>query len=166
MPKYCVDTSGLSHPYEEIPEDIHPSLWQRVRQTIADGHVAVTKEIFDEVVLINGGLGDYLNKNKSLMLHEVALGDWDWQQYVKLAAKMQIDHKPFIREFCGGSPRTICLNDISIIALAKTLKLPVLSMEKPVTKESKKRKIPDICLAENVVHMGFNDFCRKEGFRF
>src|SRR3984893_17660902 len=69
--KYCADTSGLSHPYEEIPEDIHASLWKSVKATIAAGHVAVTKEIFDEIIQIQGSLGDYLNKNKALIVHEV-----------------------------------------------------------------------------------------------
>ena len=166
MPKYCVDTSGLSHPYEEIPEDIHPSLWKRVRETIASGHVAVTQEIFEEAVNIQGGLGDYLNSSKSIILYEVQKGVWNWQDYIRIAAKMQTDHKSFIREFCGGSPKTVCLNDISIIALAKTLRLPVLSMEKPVDKNSKKRHIPDICTAEDVPHLSFNEFCRREGFKF
>ncbi|HXS39641.1 MAG TPA: DUF4411 family protein [Stellaceae bacterium] len=166
MPKYCVDTSGLSHPYEEIPEDIHSSLWQRVRDTITAGHVAVTQEIFDEITLIPGGLGTHINKNKGLVLYEVQKGNWNWQDYIKHATRMQSDHKAYIREFCGGSPKTVCLNDISIIALAKTLKLPVLSMEKKVEKNSKKRHIPDICNAESVTHIDFNDFCRQEGFQF
>lgn len=166
MAKYCVDTSGLSHPYEEIPEDIHESLWKRVRSTIADNHVALTTEIFDEVVQI-GGLGDYLAANKALMLLEVGQDGWDWQQYVEHVKKMQADHKPFIREFNGGSPKTICMNDVSIIALAKTLKLPVLSMEKRVDKSAKtKRHIPDICDAEKVEHLTFSDFCRREKYKF
>ncbi len=166
MPKYCVDTSGLSHPYEEIPEDIHPSLWTRVRDTIANGHVAVTQEIFQEIVHIPGRLGDYLKQSQALILYELQKGNWDWQGYVRHITKMQLGHRVYIREFCGGSPKTVCLNDISIIALAKTLDLPVLSMEKPVDKNSKKRHIPDICAAENVPHLSFNDFCRKEGFKF
>jgi hypothetical protein len=52
MSKYCVDTSGLSHPYEEIPEDIHSSLWKSVKETIAAGHVAVTEEILGEIIQI------------------------------------------------------------------------------------------------------------------
>ncbi len=79
---------------------------------------------------------------------------------------MAIDHKPYIREFCGGSPKTVCLNDISIIALGKTLGLPVLSMEKPVDMASKKRHIPDNCKAEGVAHISFNEFCRMEAFKF
>jgi len=71
MPKYCVDTSGFSHPYEEIPEDIHASLWGRVRDAITDGQVAVTQEIFDEIIRIQGGLGAYLNLNKAIILYEI-----------------------------------------------------------------------------------------------
>ena len=166
MPKYCMDTSGLSHPYEEIPEDIHASLWESVRNTVANGHVAVTSEIFDEAVKIDGGLGEYLNDQKSLIVYEVSKGDWDWRAYLAAATRMQDDYKEFIREFCGGSPKTVCLNDISIIALAQTLKLPVISMEKPVQKGAKKRHIPDICLSEKVDHFDFSDFCRKEGYKF
>lgn len=167
MAKYCVDTSGLSHPYEEIPEDIHPSLWTRVRQTIADGHVAVTTEIFDEVVKIDGGLGQYLNGQKRLILHEVSKGDWDWKAYIEAAKQMQITHKDCISEFIGGTKRTVCLNDVSIVALAKALKLPVISMEKPVPVGAKsKLKIPDVCKLEGIEHLTFSEFCRKEKFKF
>jgi hypothetical protein len=166
MSKYCIDTSGLSHPYEEIPEDIHESLWARVRKTIVDGNVAVTPEIFDEVVHIDGGLGKFLDKHKALIIFEIEKGKWDWPSYVKHISRMQHDHRDFIREYCGGSPKTVCLNDISIIALAKTLHVPVVSMEKPVDKTSKKRHIPDICIVENVVHLTFSDFCRKENYHF
>ncbi len=167
MPKYCVDTSGLSHPYEEIPEDIHASLWKKVRGVVAAGHVAVTKEIFDEITQIHGGLGTYLDGHKALILYEIEQGNWNWQNYTKHVAEMQRKYHAYIRELGGrGSPRTVCLNDISIIALAKTLSLPDLSMEKPVDPQAKKRHIPDICSAEGVKHLSFNDFCRKEQFRF
>ena len=53
---------------------------------------------------------------------------------------------------------------MSIIALAKTLELPVLSMETRVRdSNSKKRKIPNICDEEGVPHIIFNDFLRNEG---
>jgi len=56
---------------------------------------------------------------------------------------MQKKHKNCISEFIGGTKKTVGLNDISIVALAKTLKLPVLSMEKPVPANAiNKLKIP------------------------
>lgn len=166
MPKYCLDTSGLSSPYEDRPEDIHVTMWNFIRQHIADGHTAVTKEIFDEIVLINGGLGDFLKTCKDAMLFEIDQDRWDWQEYLNHTNRMQTVYRQFISEYSGGSRRTICLNDLSIVSLAKTLNLPVISMEDRVAARSaEKRRIPDICDLENVKHLYFNDFLRAENYR-
>ncbi len=60
------------------------------------------------------------------------------------------------------------MNDLTIIAMAKTLGLPVVSMEKAVSEApgTKKRRIPNICKAEGVLHLGFNDFLHQEGLTF
>jgi hypothetical protein len=77
------------------------------------------------------------------------------------------DYKEFISEYNGGSKKTVCLDDISIVALAKTLKVPVVSMEAPVTAAStKKLRIPDVCALEAVEHLRFNEFLRKEKLKF
>ncbi len=78
---------------------------------------------------------------------------------------MQEHYAEFISEYShGGSKKTIGLKDLTIISLAKTLTLPVVSMEKPVRASShKKRRIPDICDAESVLHYSFIDFLRFEG---
>ena len=55
------------------------------------------------------------------------------------------------------------LNDISIIALARTLELPVVSMETKLPPDAKWKRIPCICGLEAVEHLTFNDFLRKEG---
>jgi hypothetical protein len=167
MPKYCIDTSGLSHPYEELPEDIFDSLWKFVRAKIAEGIFAVTREIFDEMERIDGGLGKYISENKDTILYEVNQGDWDWRKYLATSSAMTTRHQAHISEFSGGSPRTICLNDLSIIALADTLGLPVISMEARILDlaQTPKRKIPNICDAENIVHYNFNEFLRLEGYR-
>lgn len=168
MPKFCIDTSGLSHPHENIPEDIHASLWDAVRAMLANGDGAVTKEIFDEICLIDGGLGEYVTGQKSKVLFEVGAGQWDWETYIAHNVRMQDDHKQWISEYTTKSPKTICLNDITIIALGKTLGLPVLSMEALVPEDvgSKKRRIPNICKAEGVAHVTFNDFCRTQNYKF
>ncbi|HEY5069993.1 MAG TPA: hypothetical protein VII37_09385 [Candidatus Acidoferrum sp.] len=64
-----------------------------------------------------------------------------------------------------GRAGTVGVNDISIIALAKTLNLPVVSMESAVNNDaSMKRRIPDIL--EDVQQMYFSDYCRAEGLKF
>jgi hypothetical protein len=81
---------------------------------------------------------------------------------------MKIEYESVISEYNGNRKNTIGLKDLTIIALAKTLGLPVVSSEKKTNSEqdSKKRqKIPDICSKEGVIHMSFNDLLRAEGIR-
>jgi hypothetical protein len=54
------------------------------------------------------------------------------------------------------------LNDVTIIALAKTLSLPLVSMESSAVPSPKKKRIPDICPLEGVTHLTFNEFCIAE----
>ena len=166
MPRYCFDTSGLSHPHETMPEDIHDSMWNSIKRFIADGNIAVNTEIFDEMVHIDGGLGDFIASTKATIVLEVG-GQWDWNSYLGHTTRMQNDYRRYISEFNGGSKRTVGLNDISIIALAKTLNLPLVSMESRVRDpNSNKRRIPDICDMERVSHLTFIEFLRTEGQRF
>ena len=166
MKRYCIDMSGLSNPASEevAPQDIHVTLWARIHALIESGDMAVTEEIYQELTHIPPPLGDCIKANKKGLLLEVDDAEWDGAAYIEHATRMQADHETFIREFNGGGKGTVGLNDISIVALAKTLKLPVVSMEKRKAHQSdKKRTIPDICDAENVAHMSFNEFLRAEG---
>lgn len=162
---YCFDTSGISNPLMNMPEDIYASMWKRFNDVIRTGCVAVTREIYDEMKNIGGTVGECIKQSKGLMVLEVGDSAWDWSSYVHHAREMQITYQCFISEFNGSSPRTICLNDISIIALSKTLSLPVVSMEVSVVSSSTKRRIPDICRAEDIEHIDFNAFLRREKIR-
>lgn len=167
MTKYCFDTSGLSTPHEQTPPDIHVSMWEDIRQFIANGHVAVTQEIFDEMIHIDGGLGDFIKGSKDLILFEVSAGTWDWVTYLSHMTRMQDDYSQFISEFNRGVRGTVCLNDLSIIALSKTLSVPLLNMEVKVPEDSpKRRRIPNICESEGVVSIDIREFLRAEGYTF
>ncbi len=150
-----------------MPEDIHKTVCVGFCERVERALIAATTEIHAEMCHIPGAVGACLSANKSTIVMEVG-EDWDWRTYIRHAARMQVDHKSFISEFTGGSAKTICLNDLTIIALAKTLGLPVVSMEKPVSEDpgSKKRRIPNICRAEGVEHLSFNDFLRREKLTF
>ncbi len=166
MKKYCVDMSGFSNPASEeyMPQDIYVSLWSRVHNLIIAGTIAVNAEIFDEMTHITGPLGECIKEHKKSLVLEIDAEDWDASGYLKHAVRMQNDHQKFIREFNGNSKGMIGLNDLSIIALGKALKLPVVSMEKRKSHQSAtKRGIPDICDIESVPHLTFNDFLRAEG---
>jgi hypothetical protein len=167
MKKYCFDTSGISTPLELMPEDIHRSAWTKIKALIVSGIFAVTAEIYDEMTHITGTVGDCIIANKNALLLEVGDGAWDWETYTRHTTRMQDDYKQFISEFNSGLKSTIGMTDVSIIALAKTLAVPLVQMESKVNNTaSKKRRIPDICDIEKVDCLYFSQFCRKEGLTF
>lgn len=129
MKKYCFDTSGISNPAETMPQDIHESLWRQFQAEIEAGSIAVIAEIYAEIVLIPGQIGECIKDNKDNLIMEVGEENWDWNKYINNSVIMQDEHKEFISEYTGGSSKTICLTDLTIIAMAKTLETPVVSME-------------------------------------
>lgn len=165
--KYCFDTSGISNPLETMPEDIHESAWTKIKACIEGGMFAVTTEIYDEMIHITGTVGECIRANEAALMLEIGEGKWDWDSYTGHVTRMQDQHRQFISEFNNNRRGTVCLNDISIIGLAKTLKLPVVSMETPIrNQDSLKRRIPNICDLEGLEHLLFSDFCRSEGLKF
>lgn len=142
-------------------------MWAGFCERVEAGLIAATTEIYSEMCHIPGDVGACLSASKATIVLEVG-ERWDWQTYLEHAQRMQVVHKDFISEYTGGSAKTICLNDLTIIALAKTLTLPVVSMEKLVPEDigTRKRRIPNICKAESVEHLSFNDFLRREKLTF
>jgi hypothetical protein len=167
MKKYCFDTSGLSNPLEAMPEDIHESQWKKIKQCITDGMFAVTPEIYDEMTHIMGTVGECIRANEAALVLEIGEGEWDWDAYTKETTRMQDDYRQYISELNNNRKDTVCLNDISIIALGKSLSLPVVSMESFVNDDkSTKRRIPNICKMDGIDHKFFNEFCRLEALKF
>lgn len=164
MPKYCLDMSGLSNPAQHMPQDIHASLWSQLEGLITAGTFATTAEVFEELTHILPPIGGCIAANASALVFEVGNKNWDWQRYLSHTNRMQIKYEGFISERNGNRENTINLNDLSVIALAKTLALPLISMEARKGAQAEKRRgIPDICDAEKVQHMTFSDLLRAEG---
>ncbi|WP_417463327.1 DUF4411 family protein [Kordiimonas sp.] len=166
MKKYCFDTSGISNPLETTPLDIYKTLWAQFEEVVLSGSIGVTAEIFEEMMHIDGEVGELLKKSKSSLICEVEEDWWDWPKYVEYSANLIVKYGEFISEYTGGSPKTICLNDMTNIALAGTLGIPVVSMEVSTAPSVTKKRIPDICAMEGVEHLMFNDFLRAEGLTF
>jgi hypothetical protein len=149
-----------------MPADIYVSLWGQVKGRIMSGDLACTAEIYDELTCLPGEVGECLISNEQALRLEVGDDSWDYTTYLEHVTRMQVEYAAFIRENHSGKKSTVGLNDLSIIALAKTLALPVVSMEKAKAHQTDKlRQIPDICALEKVPHMTFNDFLRAEGIQ-
>ncbi len=167
MKRYCFDTSGLSNPLETMPRDIYVSLWDDILDYISKGYVGVTKEIFDEMVYIPSGVGEFIKNNPEFVLLEVGDSDWDWESYLDHNINAQDNYRLYISEHNNNIKGTVGLNDLSIISLAKTLGVPLLNMETFISEDSpNKRRIPNICNYEDIESLTFNDFLRKESLKF
>jgi hypothetical protein len=143
-------------------------MWAKVAGVVASGAFAVTVEIYEELKHLPGPVGDCIKENDDGLQMEIEEEDWDWQTYLGHYEDMKVRHAAVISEYNDNRKSTIGLNDLTIIALAKTLGLPVISSEKKtnVGQESDKRqKIPDICDKEGVTHLSFNDLLRAEGIK-
>lgn len=164
MKKYCLDTSGFSNPIQGMPEDIYVSLWAQICGRIMTGDFAATAEVYDELTHIPGDVGQCIIDHEAEIKLEVGAGDWDFATYIAHFDAVFPKYEPFING-TGGSKMSLSIPDLSIVVLAKTLALPVVSMEIACAHNpgSQRRKIPDVCAAENVAHMTFNDLLRAEG---
>jgi len=163
---YGFDNSGLSNPHVTMPEDVPAfgPMWASVIDCIQAGKIAVTTEIYDEMCHITGDVGDCIRANKAAMLLEVDDPSWNGAIYIQHFNRMRKDHAEWIAEYTMKSPaKTICIPDLSAIALAKTLGLPLVAMESSAAGSLKHKRIPDICDLENVISYSFNDFIRIEG---
>ena len=164
MHKYCLDTSGLSNPYLELPEDIFVSLWPKIIAKVNGGVFCWNVEISEELERIPGAVGESLKLARKSCCYEVGVGNWPWDEYIRLINRWRTEYRQFISEDNGNRKNTININDMSIVALAKTLELPVVSMERrnlgPPSQS--KLRIPDLCDRESIGHLSFNNFLQAE----
>lgn len=167
MKRYCLDTSGITNPLHDVPEDIHSTLWNRIAKIIEAGEIAVTAEIYGELKgTIWSPIGGVIDSHSSSLVLEVAQGDWDHVTYVSEVSSMIQKYQAFISEYMPKLPNdTVGLNDMSIIALAKATRLPLISMESSAGNSPKYKRIPDICALEGIEHLDFNAFLRREGVK-
>ena len=149
-----------------MPEDIHVALWSQLCDRIRSGIFAATTEIYEELTHITGDVGQCIKDHEAEIKLEVGSGDWDYQSYLANFNKLHPKYESFING-TGGSKASLSIADFSIIMLGKTLSLPVVTMETPCMQNAhtRSRKIPDVCNAEGVTPMTFNDLLRAEGIR-
>ena len=167
MHKYCLDTSGFSNPALDLPENIFVSLWPQILSRVDAGMFCWNSEIAKELLSLPGGVGDCLKRNGEIHCYEIADDSWDWPAYVELIGNWHTQFENYISEYNGNRKNTIGLNDLSIVALAKTLRLPVVSMEKRNTgpQSANKMRIPDLCSRVSVQHLDFIELLLAEGIR-
>ena len=164
MKKYCIDTSGFSNPIQGMPEGIYVSLWSQIRERVKAEVFATTAEVYEELTYIPGEFGQFLKDHEPKIKLELGAGNWDYATYLVYLNNLHPKYERFIHG-TGGTKTSLSMEDFSIVMLGKALALPVISMETRRAKNlgSRKFKIPDVCDAEGVVHMTFNEMLIAEG---
>jgi hypothetical protein len=148
-----------------MPETIFVSLWPKIISRIEAEVFCWNAEISEELAKIPGQVGECLKKHSKSCCFEVAQSHWNWQAYLTCFTDWQITFKQYISEYNGNRKNTIGLNDLSIVALAKTLELPVVSMERRnhTQPSQQKMRIPELCDKVAVKHLSFMEFLQAEG---
>lgn len=165
--KYCLDTSGLTNPLMDIPEDIHLTIWPNIIKKIREKIFYWNVEISEEMEFIKGNVGTELKDCKETCCFEIEKGDWDWPRYIEINNEWREKFRQYISEYNHYRKDTIGLTDLSIVALASTLNLPLVSMERPNfgNRSEKKMRIPELCSCVGVAHYDFNKLCRTENIK-
>lgn len=164
---YVLDTSGLSNPLVNMPPDIYESLWNTICAFIDSGSFCWNFEIGEELSQIPDPVGSRLSACSSDCCYEVGDDDWDWQTYLGNFQALKVTYQSYISEYNGNRRNTVGLNDVSIVALAQTLGLPIISMEGRTTgqRSEKRIRIPSLCDEIGVPHLDFNQFLRAHGVK-
>lgn len=164
MPKYCLDTSGLSKPFIDLPQHVFPTLWQKVGECIANDCFCWNDDIAEQFERLVEPLQSLLkNRERTCRFRDNDVS-WPYDKYIALVSEWQTAYKQYISEFNDNRKDTIGLTDLSIVALAKTLTLPVVSMERPNSNQpsEKKIRIPELCEREKIKHLTFVEFLEAE----
>jgi hypothetical protein len=162
--RYCLDTSAISNPLVGMPEDCLGGLWNKIIDLISSCVFCCNAEIAEQYTHITGSVGDCLVSHTPKMLYEVGAGNWDWNGYIAHVNRMTKQYHAFISDYHSNRQNTIDLKDLSLVALAKTLALPIVSMEgfDGGQISPKKMRIPRLCINEDVLHYTFIELLRKE----
>ena len=152
---YCIDTSALIGAWIRwYPQEMFPSLWERVDTLIDDDRLISSEEVLHELERKEGDTLHEWAKER----HEVFLPLGDDIQ--TCASQIMTTHPRLVDGRTGKS-----FADPWVIATAHTHKAIVVTEEKPTGKRDRP-KIPDVCRDMQVDCISFVDLIRQEEWRF
>lgn len=153
---YCIDTSAwLDGWVRDYPNEVFPSLWERLSEAIEEGVLKCSEEVYVEIKKKDDGLRDWLKSRKKVLV--------------------PIDEEILatVSELLAAYPRLVDTHrdrsqaDPFVIATAERLGrgTVVVTGEKPRGKLDTP-KIPDVCDVRGIRHATFLDMLRQLGWRF
>ncbi|MFM2177258.1 MAG: hypothetical protein RL015_1356 [Verrucomicrobiota bacterium] len=151
---FCLDTSAwLDGWVRDYPEEVFPSLWEKLAECIASGQVRCSEEVYVELEKKDDGIHDWLKKRKEVIVPI----DEKIQQIV---SELLTEHPRLVDTFRQRSQA-----DPFVIATAESLGAVVVTGEKARGKLDIP-KIPDVCEQREIPCISFLQMLRELGWRF
>ncbi len=151
---YCVDTSAwLDGWARDYPQDVFPSLWEKLAECIAAETVKCSEEVYVELSKKDDDLHDWLKARKQVVvpIDEVIQ---------RTVSQLLAEHPRLV-----DTHRNRSQADPFVIATAEALAAVVVTGEKPRGKLDIP-KIPDVCQARGIRCMTFLEMLRELGWKF
>lgn len=151
---FCLDTSAwLDGWVRDYPEEVFPSLWEKLAECVASGQVRCSEEVYVELEKKDDGIHDWLKKHKQVV---VPINE----EIQRIVAALLTEHPRLVDTFRQRSQA-----DPFVIATAEALGAVVVTGEKPRGKLDIP-KIPDVCEQRKIPCISFLQMLRELEWRF
>jgi predicted nucleic acid-binding protein len=151
---FCLDTSAwLDGWVRDYPEEVFPSLWEKLEECIASGRVRCSEEVYVELEKKDDGIHDWLKKHKQVV---VPINE----EIQRIVAELLAEHPRLVDTFRQRSQA-----DPFVIATAEALGAVVVTGEKPRGKLDIP-KIPDVCEQRKIPCISFLQMLRELEWKF
>ncbi len=151
---FCLDTSAwLDGWVRDYPEEVFPSLWEKLAECVASGQVRCSEEVYVELEKKDDGIHDWLKRHKQVV---VPINE----EIQRIVAALLTEHPRLVDTFRQRSQA-----DPFVIATAEALSATVVTGEKPRGKLDIP-KIPDVCEQRKIPCISFLQMLRELGWRF
>lgn len=160
--RYLVDTNFLVQAERYYPQDIFPSFWERLRENIEDGTIALHVTVLEEVYKNEDDLADWMKSVPKFT--PVEISEKAFNKYLELCAWAKDPRQ-------GYSQAAIATFEDNHHADAWICAECAVSGFVLVTNERRSNtpnnvKIPNVCDAFQIECMSVFDFMRLKNFKF
>ena len=150
--KFAIDTCSLTELTRTYPQDVFPTVWDKVDDLITHGLICSSEEVYIEIIAQDDILAEWVKQRRHIFLPI----DINTQKYVKRILASHPTLLDLKKNKSGADP--------FLIAVAMIHHCAVVTQERP-SGGTQKAKIPDVCKAYGLECITVLEMLRKEGLR-
>jgi hypothetical protein len=152
---YIVDTSAFIHMGQSYPQDVFPTLWNRLEELIGrDGRVRSPEQVQEELNVGADALARWADSKRSTLFVPEDGGLLEKATGILRDFPRLVDPESSIPEA-----------DPFVIALAEQYGWTVVTMERKSKVNETKQRIPDVCVGRKIGCCDLLGLFRREGWK-